>query len=373
MHYLDNSATTFVIKEAADVAYKVMTEAFGNPSSVHKMGIDAERILENSRKMISDALCVKKDEVFFTSGGTESINTALLGAAHKNSRLGKHIISSEVEHAATLNTLKELTSKGFEVTLLKPNVDGSINFDDFKKAYREDTILVSLMMINNETGAGFPINEIGAFLKNKKTVFHVDAVQGFLREKMNVSKMNVDLMSISGHKIGAPKGIGALYIKKGTKIPPFILGGGQEKGQRSGTEPLPNIAAFAEAVRIRNENFEEDFKKVQELRDYLEEKIIKNFDFAKINGKSSVPHVLNVSFLGCKSEVLLRVLGDKGVYVSAGSACSKGKKSHVLSAMGIESNVIDSAIRVSFSPYNKKEDIDAFIDGVKKGAAMLRR
>ncbi len=375
MHYLDHSATTFVLPQAARRAYEVMTESFGNPSSVHWMGLEAEKILRESRKTAAQALGALEKEMIFTSGGSESINTALRGIAEKYGKRRKHIISSEMEHAATLNTLKKLQSQGYEVTLLKPDETGNISMADFRAAYREEeTVLVSLMLVNNETGALLPVREIGAFLKRKPdTYFHVDGVQGFFRTEISPKRLGADAMSLSGHKIGAPKGIGILYLRDGVRIPPLIYGGGQEGGMRGGTEPLPNIAALAQAIRIHQETYQEDLKKVTGLRAYLEEEIGKRFPFAQFNGVSGVPHVLNVSFPGCKSEVMLRVLQDRQVYVSAGSACAKGRASHVLAAMGLAPERIDSALRISMAASNTKEDLDALLDGLADGVSRLKR
>jgi cysteine desulfurase len=375
MHYLDHSATTFVLPEAAKRAYTVMTEQFGNPSSVHTLGLEAEKILRESRKTVAQALGAAEREIYFTGGGSESINTAVRGLAEKYGKRRRHIISSEIEHAATLNTMKRLESQDYEVTLLKPDAAGNISMADFRAAYREDeTVLVSLMLVNNETGALLPLAEIGAFLKRKPdTFFHIDGVQGFFRTPLRPAKLGADAMSLSGHKIGAPKGIGILYLRDGVRIPPLIYGGGQERGMRGGTEALPNIAALAEAVRYHQENWETERKTVEKLRAYLEEEITKRFPFAQFNGVSGVPHVLNVSLPGCKSEVMLRVLQDREVYVSAGSACAKGKQSHVLAAMGLSAQRIDSALRISMAASNTKEDIDALLDGLEEGVQRLKR
>lgn len=375
MHYLDNSATTRVLDSAAEIAVKTMCEGFGNPSSVHKMGIKASEILENSRRTVAQALNADPTEVFFTSGGTESINTAVFGACRKNFRMGKHIITTAVEHSATLESVKKLVSEGFEVTYLKPDKSGRISIADFEAALREDTIFCSCMLVNNETGALMPVAEIGRLLKKKnpKALFHVDAVQGFFRLPIEPKAWNADFISVSGHKIGAPKGIGALYIKKGVKIPPLVYGGGQEKGMRPGTEPLPNIAAFAEACSVRSQHFDEDFAHVEALKADFVRKLKDKFPWVEINGEADIPHVLNVSFVGCKSEVMLRVLEMDDVYVSSGSACSKGKASHVLTAMGLSPKTIDSALRISFAPFNTTADSDAFMIAAEKGVKMLKR
>lgn len=374
MHYLDHSATTFVFPEAAKMAYQVMTENFGNPSSLHTMGLRAKEVLEESRKTAADALGVLPKEIYFTGGGSESINTALRGVAEKYGKKRRHIISSRIEHSATLNTLKILKDQGYDITCLEPDASGNISFNDFKAAYRDDTVLVSLMLVNNETGAVLPIKEIGAFLNRKpETYFHVDAVQGFYRMDVKPRKLGADLMSLSGHKIGSPKGVGILYLREGVRIPPLIYGGGQEFGMRSGTEPLPNIVALAEAIRIHEAHFEEDQKIVSDLRTYVEGEIRRRFPFAEFNGVSGVPHLMNLSFPGCKSEVMLRILQDREVYISNGSSCSRGKASYVLTAMGLSPERIDGALRISMAASNTREDMDALLDGFAEGVSRLKR
>lgn len=375
MHYLDNSATTRVLPEAAEAAMKTMLEGFGNPSSQHKLGIEAARLLKDSREPVADALGAQPGEVFFTSGGSEAINTAVFGAAFKNRHNGKHIITTELEHAATRNACKRLESEGYEVTYLQPDADGRIALEDFAAALREDTILASVMLVNNEVGTVLPVAEMGKALARKcpKALFHVDAVQGLFRVPLTPKKWNCQLLSVSGHKIGAPKGVGALYMQKGTNLRPYIVGGGQESGMRSGTEPLPNIAAFAEACRIRMRDMDKDLQHVAALNAYLRERVAAELPWAQWNGDADVPHVANLSLPGCKSEVMLRVLESDEVYVSAGSACSKGKESPVLKAMGLDKKRIDSALRISFAPFNTREDVDALVTALQKGAKMLRR
>ena len=375
MHYLDHSATTPVLPEAAEAAVHAMCNAFGNPSSQHRLGIEAAAALKTARETIAAALGCNAAEVFFTSCGTESTNTALFGAAFKNRHFGKHIITTAIEHAATLQACKRLESEGFRVAYLQPDADGHIAVDRFEAALTEDTILASVMLVNNELGTVMDVASFGKALKRRcpKALFHVDAVQGFCRVPLTPAKWNCDLMSISGHKIGAPKGIGALYMKKNTNLRPYLVGGGQESGRRSGTEAIPNIAAFAEACRIRQAKMKDDYAFVERLNQMLREGLAERFPWALINGAADVPHVLNVSFPGCKSEVMLRVLESDEVYVSAGSACSKGKESHVLKAIGLDKARIDSALRVSFSPANTADDVKAFLDAAEKGVKMLKR
>lgn len=375
MHYLDNAATTAVLPEAAEAAMHTMCTCFGNPSSLHKMGIEASHLLEDSRKTVASALGCLPEETYFTSCGTESTNISLHGAAHLNRHQKGRIITTEIEHAATLNTCKQLAAEGFDVVFLAPDETGHVTPAALEAALTEDTVLLSCQLVNNEIGTVQPVAELGALLKAKapRALFHIDAVQGLARVRLTPKKRNCDLMSVSGHKIGAPKGIGALYVKKGLRLPPLMFGGGQEKSMRPGTEPLPNIAAFAKACEIRMAHFDEDFQHVQSLADYLHQQVAALLPDAAFNGVGDIPHVVNLSLPGCKSEVMLRVLESDEVYVSSGSACSKGKQSGVLKALGLPKVRTDSALRVSFCPSNTTEDIDAFIAAAQKGRKMLVR
>lgn len=375
MHYLDNAATTAVLPEAAEAAMHTMCTCFGNPSSLHKMGIEASHLLEDSRKTVASALGCLPEETYFTSCGTESTNISLHGAAHLNRHQKGRIITTEIEHAATLNTCKQLAAEGFDVVFLAPDETGHVTPAALEAALTEDTVLLSCQLVNNEIGTVQPVTELGALLKAKapRALFHIDAVQGLARVRLTPKKWNCDLMSVSGHKIGAPKGIGALYVKKGLRLPPLMFGGGQEKSMRPGTEPLPNIAAFAKACEIRMAHFDEDFQHVQSLADYLHQQVAALLPDAAFNGVGDIPHVVNLSLPGCKSEVMLRVLESDEVYVSSGSACSKGKQSGVLKALGLPKVRTDSALRVSFCPSNTTEDVDAFIAAAQKGRKMLVR
>ena len=375
MHYLDNAATTAVLPEAAEAAMRAMRTCFGNPSSLHKMGIDASHLLENSRKTVACALGCLPEETYFTSCGTESTNISLRGAAYLNRHKKGRIITTEIEHAATLNTCKQLAAEGYDVVFLQPDETGHITPAALADALTEDTFLLSCQLVNNEIGTVQPVAELGAMLKSKapRALFHIDAVQGLARVKLTPKKWNCDLMSVSGHKIGAPKGIGALYVKKGLRLPPLMFGGGQEKGMRPGTEALPNIAAFAKACEIRMAHFDEDFQHVQSLADYLHTQVTALLPDAVFNGAGDIPHVVNLSLPGCKSEVLLHVLEGDEVYVSSGSACSKGKQSSVLKALGLPKARTDSALRVSFCPSNTTEDIDVFIIAAQKGVKLFKR
>lgn len=374
MHYLDHAATTAVLPEAAQIACRVMTEQFGNPSSVHKMGIAASGIVEKARKQVAAILNAEPSEITFTSCGTEATATAIYGACRRKGR-GKHIITTMIEHSATLNTVKQLEQEGFEVTYLEPDADGHISIADLRAAVRPDTALLTCMLVNNEIGTVLPVKEFGKILKKKapNALFHIDAVQGLARLPIKPKLWNADFISVSGHKIGAPKGIGALYIRKGVRIAPLMLGGGQERGMRPGTEATPNIAAFGEACRICMEQMDDNAAKVEALCTQLKEGIAQRFPWAVYNGKNDIPHVVNLSFPGCKSEVLLRVLEMHAVYVSSGSACAKGKASHVLAAMRLEHTRIDSALRISFAPSNTSDDVEALLDALEEGTKRLKR
>ena len=374
MHYLDHSATTFVLPEAAEAACRVMTQQFGNPSSVHKMGIEASGILEDARRSVASLMGADPSEITFTSCGTEAINTAVFGAAHRRGR-GKHVVTTAIEHSATLNACRRLEQEGYEVTYLEPDEGGHISVADLRAALRPDTVLLTCMLVNNEVGTILPVKEFGKLLRKKcpNALFHIDAVQGLARIPIKPRLWNADLLSVSGHKIGAPKGIGALYIRKGVHIAPLLYGGGQERGLRPGTEPLPNIAAFGTACRLRASCIEQNAARVSELADYLETQLAQRFPWAVQNGSPDLPYVRNYSFPGCKSEVLLRVLEMHEVYVSSGSACNKGRASHVLAAMKLPHERIDSALRISFSPSNTEADIDALLAAVAEGAQRLKR
>ena len=374
MHYMDHSATTFVLPEAAEAACRVMTQQFGNPSSVHKMGIEASGILEDARRSVASLMGADPSEITFTSCGTEAINTAIFGAAHRRGR-GKHVVTTAIEHSATLNACRRLEQEGYEVTYLEPDEGGHISVADLRAALRPDTVLLTCMLVNNEVGTILPVKEFGKLLRKKcpNALFHIDAVQGLARIPIKPKLWNADLLSVSGHKIGAPKGIGALYIRKGVHIAPLLYGGGQERGLRPGTEPLPNIAAFGTACRLRASCIEQNAARVSELANYLETQLAQRFPWAVQNGSPDLPYVRNYSFPGCKSEVLLRVLEMHEVYVSSGSACNKGRASHVLAAMKLPHERIDSALRISFSPSNTEADIDALLDAVAEGAQRLKR
>ena len=375
MIYLDHAATTPVPKAVADAMYTVLTEQYANPNAQYPFGQEMRRSVEDWRAVIAKAVGCEANQLFFTSCGTEGDNWAIRAACWQNRHVGRHIVTTAVEHHAVLNCCQQLEQEGWEVTTILPDQNGDISAESVLAAVRPDTALVSVMMVNNELGSIYPIADIAKGLKavNEKTLLHTDAVQGFLKVPFSAKALGADFIAISGHKIGAPKGIGALYVKKGLRLPPLTFGGGQEKGMRPGTEAVPNIAAFAKACEIRMAHFDEDYAHVQELADYLKQQVSAELPDAVINGEGDIPHVINLSMPGCKSEVMLHVLEGDEVYISSGSACSKGKQSGVLKALGLPKARTDSALRVSFAPFNTKEDVDAFVAAVKKGAKMFRR
>lgn len=370
--YLDNAATTRVCTEAADIAYKVMTDCYGNPSSTHTKGREAKAYLDTARAQIASALGCSAQEVYFTSCGSESDVWAITKGAESLARRGRHIISSAVEHDAVRKTLEELESRGFEVTYLSPEKDGSVSVDAVKAALREDTILVTLMMVNNETGGITDIAAIAKMLKGcgSKALLHTDAVQGFMKVPFSAKKLGADMISISGHKIHAPKGIGALYIKTGVKIKPLIRGGAQEGGMRAGTEAMPQIAAFGKAAEIAFSGMKDNCDTMASLRALAMSTICADIPEAQIIG-GGAPHILSVSLPGWRSEVLMNFLEAEGIYVSRSSACKKGGRSHVLEAMRLPAQVIDGAIRVSFSRYNTEDDVLALCSALKRAHDTL--
>ena len=371
-HYLDNAATTKVCPEAAEAAVKAMTEVYGNPSSTHTKGREAKKLLDASRKKLAAALGCLPEEVVFTSCGSESDNWALLSGAEAMKRKGKHIISSLVEHDAVRKTLDTLEGLGYEVTRLAPDAEGAIPVSAVENALRDDTILVSLMMVNNETGAVTDIAAISRMLKKHRSqaLLHTDAVQAFMKVPFRAKTLGADMISISGHKVHAPKGIGALYIRSGLRLKPLISGGSQEAGRRAGTEALPQIAAFAAACEIAGAGFAENAAKMAALKKSTVEKLR-----AAIPGlvalETEAPHILSISLPGWRSEVLMNLLETKEIYVSKSSACKKGGRSHVLEAIGMKSDVIDGAIRIGFSRFSTEEDVDALVEGLTDACRTL--
>lgn len=374
--YLDNSATTKPYQEVVDKMVLALTTQYGNPSSIYKKGIEVEREIKEIRRNIARSLGAKETEIYFTSGGTECNNTIIRSVANLNKKTKNHIISTVIEHPSVLNTLKDLEADGFEVTYLPVGKDGKISLENLKNAIKKETILVSVMHVNNEIGTIQPIEEIGKYLKSldEKVYFHVDGVQSYAKIKFRPSRYNIDFMSVSGHKLHGPKGIGFMYVKENNRIKPLLTGGGQEIGIRSGTENVPGIYGIGEAVRILNQDLEGTIDKVRGLRDLLKEEILANIDNVKINSpEDGVCHVLNVSFRGVRGEVLLHYLEQKEIYVSTGSACSSKKKgSHVLNAIGLTPDKIEGAIRFSLSDLNTKEEIMQTVEVLKESVSDLR-
>jgi cysteine desulfurase len=369
LHYLDNAATTRVSERAARAAFDAMRINFGNPSSMHALGIAAADLLEASRARMKE-LVSGTGTVIFTSGGTESDNLAIRGAVKAGERRGKHVVSTAIEHPAVLETLKALERDGtISLTLVAPDKNGVVPVEKIDGALREDTVLLSMMLVNNETGAIQPVKEAAAIAKEKNPacLVHTDAVQGLGKLDLNVG---ADLVSVSGHKIHGPKGVGALLVKKGARILPVLTGGGQEGNLRSGTESLPLIAAFAEALAELKEDTGASTR-ISKLRAYLEATLREKLPQAVLLAEG-VPQILCLSLIGARSEVLMRMLEERGVYVSSGSACSRGRRSHVLAAMGLDSKFIDGAIRVSMSRETTKDDIDALVGGLQDAALRLR-
>lgn len=365
-HYFDNAATTQVRPEAAQAALEAMTQEWGNPSSVYQFGGRAAALVKDCRRDVAQALGCQPEEVYFTSCGTESDNWAIRSGVELNRRKGKHIITTAIEHAAVLEPCRELERQGWEVTYLAPDKQGRIDPSQLEAALREDTVLVSMMLVNNELGTVLPVKEAARAIKRSgcPALLHCDAVQGFLKVPFTPKELGVDLLSISGHKIHAPKGIGALYIKKGLKLPPMIRGGGQESGLRSGTEPTGQIAALAAAARLGRETMEADLKHMAALREETAARLTAQVPGLKVLVEQGAPHILPVTMPGYKSEVVVRYLSDRGVYLSSGSACHKGKPSHVFAALKLPKAELDGALRISFSAETGEEDVKALVQAL---------
>lgn len=382
--YLDNSATTRVFPEVAELMIKIMCEDYGNPSSLHLKGVQAEQYLRRAKGSFARLLKVDEKEILFTSGGTESDNMALIGCAYANRRRGNHLITTAIEHPAILNTMRYLESVGYRVTYLPVDAYGRIATEDLRRAMTQDTILVSIMHTNNEIGALQPIVEAGTLIKrmNPYTLFHVDAVQGFGKAKIYPKKMGIDLLSASGHKIHGPKGVGLLYIGDKVKIQPIIYGGGQQRNLRSGTDNVPGIAGFAKAAELLYEHYDDDVKRLYQCKKYFMDGI-RRMEGVKINGllpgkpdgEGTAPHIVSVSVSGVRSEVLLHALEEDGIYVSAGSACAarKPQPSTTLKAIGIEKPLLESTIRFSFSVYTTVEELDYTLQAMYDKIPMLRK
>lgn len=377
--YFDNSASTKVADSVIEVMIKTMREDYGNPSAKHMMGVVAEKYVKEATRMIAKTLKVEEKEILFTSGGTESNNIALIGGALANQRRGKHIISTAIEHPAVYEPLGKLVELGFEVTILPVDRAGHICLEELKNAIREDTIIVSTMYVNNEVGAVEPVEEIAKIVheKNPDCLYHVDAIQGYGKYKIQPKKQGIDLMSVSGHKLHGPKGVGFLYIQKDAKVNPILFGGGQQRGMRSGTINVPGIAGMGEAARLAYEHFDEKIEKMIAIKDYLMDQLEKmeGIHLNSFCGTQSAPHILSVSVQGVRAEILLHALEDREIYVSSGSACSSNHPgiSGTLKGIGLEDEFLDSTVRISLCSENTLEEADYFLGTLKELLPMLRR
>lgn len=379
--YLDNSATTRCFDEVREYMSEIMDKYYGNPSSMHMVGVEAEKHIRYATDVFSGLLKADPKEILYTSGGTESDNLALIGCARANARAGKHIITTKIEHPAVLETCAYLEKEGFEVTYLDVDSSGRVRPEDLEAALRDDTILVSVMYVNNEIGSLQPIGELGKIIKNhnKDTLLHVDAVQGFGKVRINPRKEKIDLLAVSGHKIHGPKGVGLLYINKNVKITPIMFGGGQQKGLRSGTENVPGIAGMAKAAELLYDDFENKTERLYELKTHFINELGK-LEGVTLNGltdniRQTAPHIVSASVEGIRAEVLLHALEEKGVYVSSGSACASNKPaiSSTLKAIGVKQDLLDSTIRFSMSVETTKEEIDLALEALRALLPQLRR
>ena len=377
--YFDNSASTRVLDSVKDIVVKTMTEDYGNAAAKHRKGMEAERYIREARRIIAGTLKAAEKEILFTSGGSESNNMALIGTALANQRAGRHIISTAVEHPSVYNPLTYLEELGFEITFLPVDHNGHISLQQLEEAIRPDTILVSVMYVNNEVGAVEPIEEISRIIKakNPSVMFHVDAIQAYGKYVIRPKKQGIDLLSVSGHKIHGPKGVGFLYIRSGVKIKPLIYGGGQQNNLRSGTENVPGAAGLGVAAKEMYTDHEEKIRRLTELKDYMTDRLgeIEGTLVNSKKGTESAPQIVSVSFEGVRSEVLLHALEDKEIYVSSGSACSSHHPgiSGTLKGIGLAQKYLDATIRISFGIFNTKEEIDYCIDTLKELLPVLRR
>lgn len=372
--YLDNSSTTKPCREAVDAVINSLGNNWGNPSSLHRLGIDAELAISDARSCVARLISSREDEIYFTGCGSESNNTAIIGAANARKKQGRKIVTTSIEHPSVLETVKRLENEGFETVYIRPDSSGKISAEQIYNAIDKDTALVSIMLANNETGLILPVEAAHKAIKEKGSpaLLHCDAVQAFGKMPVKVGSLGVDLLSASGHKIHAPKGIGILYIRKGVTIKPFITGGGQENGMRSGTQAVSLICGLGAAVKALP-NTEEQLKKQCELLSYTKEALVRENGAIINSPDGALPYILNVSLPGYRSETLLHFLESKNVFVSSGSACSKGKVSYVLNEFGFDKARTDSAIRISFSRYNTKADADNLVSALKAATEKLRR
>lgn len=377
--YFDNSATTRVFDSVKEIVIKTMTEDYGNAASKHKKGVEAERYIREARSIIAKSLKVQEKEIVFTSGGSESNNMALIGGAMANRRRGRHIISTNVEHSSVYNTLEFLRDQGFEITYLPVDSQGHISLSQLRESLRQETILVSVMYVNNEVGSVEPVEEIAKIIKGyqPEILFHVDGIQAYGKYEIRPKRQGIDLLSVSGHKLHGPKGVGFLYIHEKAKVKPLIYGGGQQKGMRSGTENVPGVAGLGAAVQEIYKNHRDKTDYLYGLKDYFIERV-REVEGCVVNsqpGRDSAPQIVSVSFEGIRSEVLLHALEDKGIYVSSGSACSSNHPgiSGTLKGIGVKPELLDATLRFSFGLFNKKEEIDYAIQVLKELLPMLRR
>ena len=377
--YFDNSATTKVLAPVADLVMKVMTEDYGNPSAKHGKGMRAEQYIKEAAEIIAGTLKVSPKEIVFTSGGSESNNMALIETAMANRRAGNHIISTAIEHASVYNPLAYLEEQGFEVTYVPVDHNGHISLEDLERAVRRETILVSVMYVNNEIGAVEPVEEIAKLIHkiNPAILFHVDAIQAYGKFVIRPKRQGIDLLSVSGHKIHAPKGIGFLYVDSRVKIKPLIYGGGQQRGLRSGTENVPGIAGLGAAAREMYRDHSERLKRMYEIKDYMISRLgeVEGTTVNSLPGDQSAPQIVSASFSGVRSEVLLHALEEKGIYVSSGSACSSNHPavSGTLKGIGVKKELLDSTLRFSFGVFNTKDEVDYCISVLQELLPVLRR
>lgn len=376
--YLDNSATTKPLDTVIEVMMEYYKNKYGNPSSMHKMGIQAEKGIKTARREIATFLRVDEGEIVFTSGGTESNNIAIQGTINRNKKRGNHIVTTTIEHPSVLNVFKNLETQGYKVTYLKVDHEGKIDLEELRSVVKAETILVSIMMVNNEIGTIQPIEEISKIIKenNNQCIFHVDGVQAFGKVLCYPKRMGIDLFTMSSHKVHGPKGVGALYKRKDLLMNPIMLGGGQEIGMRSGTENVPGIVGMGKAVEHLNRNFLKDANFLCQLRESAKNKILREAEGVSINGSIDefAPHILSISLENIRGEVLLHSLEQDNIYVSTGSACSSKKKgSHVLKNIGLSDSLIDGTLRISFSVLNTEEEVDFLVQSLKKHVSLLRK